>query len=213
MHMQTLLWKCETSCDVDIILTWMYMSLERAEEDCKRQLYENVNLSCKHTPTVLSFLSPPQTVALSSWLPVCPTPLQPGSWSMLSSSRGFERWRKRTGRSGCSSANRRAPLSSRPMVTMATSSGEPLRTQDQRTGTTQRRRRTTTRSVLDRPASRSVRSGQETQQQLICVKCSTECYRTIGDNNVAAHAPSHSPHHSSSYKLIDETKPREVDSD
>lgn len=117
--------------------------------------------------TVLSFLSPPQMAALCSWLPVWPTPLRPRSSSVPSLSRVSERWRKRTGRSGCSSANRRAPQPSLQMVTMETSSGEPRRTRDQRTGTTQRRRRTTTRSVPDRPASRSVRSGQETLQQLI----------------------------------------------
>lgn len=116
---------------------------------------------------VLIFLSPPQMVALFSWLPVWPTLLQPGSWSAPSLSREFERWRKRTGRSGCSSANRRAPPPSPLMGTMATSSGEPRRTRGQRTGTTQRRRRTTTQSVPDRPAFRSVRSDQETQQQLI----------------------------------------------
>lgn len=80
-----------------------------------------------------------------------------GCWNGMSWHRGFERWRKRTGRSDSSWANRRAWLPSLPRVTMATSSGWHRQTPVQRTWRTQQRNGPITASVLARPPPRSVR--------------------------------------------------------
>ena len=126
--------------------------------------------------TTLPPSPPPQMVAPSSSLPVWPTRRRLRSWSEPSWSPGSERWKRRTDRSGCSSASRRAPppRSSRT-VTTVTSSGGRRRTRALRTGTTQRRRRATTQSVPDRPPSRSVRSGSRTSDVTQMLDCSYRC--------------------------------------
>ncbi len=85
-------------------------------------------------------------------------PQKPGCWNGTSWHHGFERWRKRTGRSDSSWANRsRAWLPSLPRVTMATSSGWHRQTPVQKTWRTQPRNGPITASVLARPPPRSVR--------------------------------------------------------
>ncbi len=85
-------------------------------------------------------------------------PQKHGCWNGTSWHRGFERWRKRTGRSDSSWANRsRAWLPSLPRVTMATSSGWHRQTPVQKTWRTQPRNGPITASVLARPPPRSVR--------------------------------------------------------
>lgn len=102
---------------------------------------------------------PAQTAVPSCWRPVWLTRRPLRSWSGPSWRRGFERWRRRTVRSDCSSANRRARLPNWQKGTTATSSGARLQTRCQKKATTRQRRRTTTQTVPAPPPSRSVRSG------------------------------------------------------
>lgn len=103
---------------------------------------------------------PAQMAVPSCWRPVWPTRRPLRSWSEPSWRRGFERWRKRTVRSDCSSANHRARLPNWQKETTAISSGARLQTRCQKKATTRQRRRTTTQTVRGPPPSRSVRSGR-----------------------------------------------------